>query len=58
MAKKIESKFLKIKCPKCKKPQIIFGKSSTKVKCNNCNVLLLKTKGGKAKIKARVEKVL
>jgi len=55
---KTDSKFLKINCPRCKKPKIIFGKSSTLVKCDGCNYLLLKTKGGKAKIRAHVEEVL
>ena len=52
------SKFLKVSCPRCKKQVVIFGKSSTKVKCTGCNKLLLKTQGGKAKIMAEIKKVL
>jgi len=53
-----ESKFLKIICPRCNKPQIIFGKTSTKIKCPKCNRLLTKTTGGKAKIKAQIKEIL
>jgi small subunit ribosomal protein S27e len=53
-----ESKFLKIACPRCKTDRVIFGKSSSRIKCSNCNILLLKTQGGKAKVKAQIKKVL
>ncbi len=53
-----ESKFLRVMCPRCKNNQTIFGKSSTKVKCHNCNKLLVKTTGGKTKIKARINEIL
>mgnify|MGYP001594610945 CR=1 FL=1 len=54
---KSSSKFLDIKCPRCGKTQVVFGKASTKVKCKDCNMLLIKTTGGKAKMKAPVKKV-
>jgi len=50
----VNSKFLKIVCPRCKKPRMVFGKSTMKIKCAHCNKLLLKTTGGKAKVKARI----
>ena len=53
-----KSKFVKVKCSKCKENQIIFGKASTKVKCLKCNGTLSEPSGGKAKIRARVEEVL
>lgn len=53
-----ESKFLEIKCPRCKKAHTTYGKASSWVKCENCNKLLVKPQGGKAKVKAQVEKVL
>jgi len=56
--KKKASKFLKISCPRCKKHKIVFGKSSTHVKCDNCNYLLLETKGGKSKIRAKIKEIL
>jgi len=53
-----KSKFLKIGCPRCSTIQIVFGKSATIVKCRKCNYMLLKTTGGKAKIKAPVREVI
>lgn len=57
-AKTNAGKFLKISCPRCRNKQIIFEKSSLKIKCSACNYLLLKTMGGKSKIRARVMEVL
>lgn len=54
----LESKFLLIKCPRCRKPQITFGKATLNVKCLKCNKLLVKTTGGKTKIKAEIKEVL
>ena len=53
-----ESKFVKVKCGKCKNSQIIFGKASTKVRCLKCNGIVALPSGGKAKIRSRVEEVL
>ena len=53
-----QSKFLRVKCSKCKATQTIFGKSSTRVRCIACNGVLAEPAGGKAKIRARVEEVL
>ncbi|MFZ5955669.1 MAG: 30S ribosomal protein S27e [Nanoarchaeota archaeon] len=58
LCKNMESKFVKVKCAKCKNTQVIFGKASTKVKCLECNGILSEPSGGKAKIRARVEEVL
>jgi len=52
------SKFIKLRCPKCKNEQITFGKSSTEVKCLVCGKILTESTGGKSKIKARVLEVL
>jgi small subunit ribosomal protein S27e len=52
------SKFVKIRCPKCKNEQVMFGKASTDVKCLVCDKILAEPKGGKAKVKARVLEVL
>lgn len=54
----LKGKFLRILCPKCKNTQIIFGKSSIKTKCNKCNYLLLKTLGGKSRVRALVKEIL
>ena len=52
------SKFVKIRCPKCKNEQIMFGKASTNVKCLVCGKVLAEPLGGKSKIKARILEVL
>lgn len=52
------SKFVKIRCPKCKNEQVSFGKASSKVKCLVCGKSLAEPTGGKAKIKARILEVL
>ena len=52
------SKFIKVRCPKCKNEQITFGKSATRVKCLVCSKVLVEPTGGKSKIKARVLEVL
>ncbi len=52
------SKFIKIRCPKCKNEQITFGKSSSKVSCLVCGKMLIEPTGGKSKIKARILEVL
>jgi len=52
-----KGKFLKVSCPRCKNAQIVFGKASTEIKCNKCNYLLTKSKGGKAKVRAKVSEV-
>jgi len=56
--KESSSKFIKIRCPKCKNEQIIFGKAASEVKCLVCGKELASSAGGKAKIKARVLEVL
>ena len=53
-----KSKFIKIRCSKCKNEQIIFGKASTKVNCLVCGKQLAEPTGGKSKIKARILEVL
>ena len=52
------SKFVKLRCPKCKNEQIVFGKVSSDVKCLVCGRVLAEPTGGKSKIKARILEVL
>ncbi len=52
------SKFVKVRCPKCKNEQIIFGKTSTAVACLVCSKPLADPTGGKSRLKARVLEVL
>ncbi len=52
------SKFVKVRCPKCKNEQIIFGKATVRVNCLVCEKPLSDPTGGKAHIKTRVLEVL
>lgn len=56
--KETKSKFIKIRCPKCKNEQIMFGKASTKIVCLVCGKILAEPTGGKSRVKARVLEVL
>ncbi|MBR9699146.1 30S ribosomal protein S27e [Candidatus Woesearchaeota archaeon] len=53
-----DSKFIKVRCPKCKNEQTIFGKASTSIKCLVCDKVLAEPTGGKSKIKSRILEVL
>ena len=51
---KPDSKFLRVKCKKCKNEQVIFNKASTVVKCLVCGEVLAEPSGGKANINTKV----
>ena len=52
------SKFIKVRCAKCKNEQIVYGSASSVVNCLVCNQELVSPTGGKSKISARVLEVL
>lgn len=54
----MKSTFVKVKCSKCKNEQVIFNKSSTKVKCLVCGTVLAEPTGGKSVIKTRIIDVI
>jgi small subunit ribosomal protein S27e len=56
--KETKSKFIKVRCNKCKNEQIVYGKAASFVKCLVCGDILLEPTGGKSRIKARVLEVL
>ncbi|AJF62428.1 MAG: 30S ribosomal protein S27e [archaeon GW2011_AR20] len=58
LIKEPSSRFVKLRCQKCKNEQIIFGKATTEVKCLVCNQIIASPSGGKAKIKARILEIL
>jgi len=58
MKREPTSKFIKVRCNKCKNEQIIFGKASTKITCLVCGAPLAEPTGGKTNIKARILEVL
>ena len=53
-----KSKFVLVQCPTCNNEQIIFDHASTVVKCLVCGEVLAEPTGGKARIKAKIIKVL
>ncbi len=52
------SKFLKVKCSKCKNEQIIFSKAANVVKCLVCEKVLAEPMGGEADIQAKIVEIL
>lgn len=52
------SKFIKVRCSKCRNEQIIFGKIATEANCLVCGKPLASPTGGKTKVKARILEVL
>lgn len=58
VVKEPESRFVKVRCPKCKNEQIVFGKASTVVRCLVCGKVLSEPSGGKSRVKARILEVL
>ena len=52
------SKFIRVRCIKCKNEQVIFGKPSSKVECLICGKVLAEPSGGKGKVTARILEVL
>ncbi len=53
-----KSKFLKVRCSKCKNEQVIFEKASTEIKCLVCGEVLATPTGGKAKLKTNVLEII
>ena len=53
-----KSKFIKVRCSKCKNEQLIFGNASSVVNCLVCTKEIAFPTGGKSKISARVLEVL
>ena len=52
------SKFIKVRCPKCKNEQVIFVKAAMTIKCLVCGKEIAESSGGKIKVKARILEVL
>ena len=58
MKREPTSRFIKVKCIKCKNEQIVFGKPSSKIKCLVCGKILIEPTGGKGRVKSRILEVL
>ncbi len=56
--KEPKAKFIRVRCPKCKNEQIIFGKAANNIKCLVCENEIAESTGGKTKIKARILELL
>lgn len=52
------SKFIKVRCSKCKNEQIIFGKPASKINCLVCDTILAEPTSGKGKIRSQILEVL
>ena len=48
------SKFMKVRCKKCRNEQIIFNKAAITVKCLVCDSVLAEPTGGIARINEKV----
>lgn len=53
-----KSKFLKVKCKKCRNEQIVFNKAATIVKCLVCESVLAEPTGGLAAVQTKIEEVM
>ncbi len=58
MKREPTSKFLKVKCNKCRNEQITFNRAASTVKCLVCGAVLAEPTGGVADIKAKVIQIL
>ncbi|MCS7102623.1 MAG: 30S ribosomal protein S27e [Candidatus Korarchaeum sp.] len=45
-----KSYFVRVRCPKCGNEQVIFSHASRVVRCQVCEEVLAKPRGGKAKV--------
>ncbi len=52
------SKFIRVRCGKCKNEQVIFGKAAMKVSCLVCQEPLASSTGGRTKVDAQILEVL
>jgi len=57
MKRETESKFIEVRCSKCKNEQIIFNKATRVVNCLVCGNILLEPTGGIGRIKSKIIKI-
>lgn len=58
MKKQQESRFIKVRCSKCKNEQVIFGKCTSVVHCLVCGKELAFPTGGKSDVRCSILEVL
>ena len=56
--KEPKTRFIKVRCTKCKNEQITYSKASSQVNCLVCGEVLVTPTGGKAQIDAAILEVL
>lgn len=56
--KETKTKFIKVRCEKCKNEQNIFSSVSSKVNCLICGEILAEPRGGKSNIKSKLVEFL
>ncbi len=54
----MNSKFVKVRCKKCKNEQVIFENSSSKINCLVCEEVIATPSGGKCNINTKVLEVI
>ena len=52
--KETKTKFMKVRCEKCKNEQNVFSAVTTKVDCLVCGENLAESTGGKTKFKGKI----
>ena len=52
------TKFMRVRCEKCKNEQNIFSSPSTKIICLVCSEVLAEPQGGRSKINTKVLEVM
>ena len=52
------SKFVKVRCAKCKNEQVVFSKAASTVKCLVCEEVLANSTGGKSDFTAQILEIL
>jgi small subunit ribosomal protein S27e len=58
MASRGRGKFLKVTCLDCDNEQIVFNRAASTVQCIICGKTIVKPKGGKSDVFARVTEVV
>ncbi len=48
------SKFVKVKCEKCKNEQMVFERAASKVKCLVCGEILAEPTGGRVRLNVKL----
>ena len=53
-----ETRFMKLRCSKCKNEQITFSKAAMRVTCHVCQEVLAESTGGKTRVHTKIFETL